>query len=72
MYIMYDFRCQDCDTKFEALVQPSEHEVTCRECGSIATRLISAPRAKLDPISGDFPGATLRWERQHEAAAKRR
>jgi len=68
MRLLYDFRCTGCALVSERLVERDVKEVTCRECGSPATRLIPAPRAKLDPISGDFPGATLKWERMHEQA----
>jgi putative FmdB family regulatory protein len=64
--ILYDFKCRECGEKFEAFAKLLDRETTCKLCGGTADRLISAPRAKLDPISGDFPGATLRWEKQHE------
>lgn len=70
MYIMFDFRCSGCGSTFEKLVTRDVHQAQCPKCGGGAARQISPVRAKLDPISGDFPGATYRWERQHEKAAK--
>ena len=72
MYYLFDFKCRECGHKFEELADPNDHETACKKCGYPSDRLISAPRSKLDPISGDFPGATLRWERQHELASKRK
>jgi len=69
--LLFDFRCRECGTKFEDLVKSDEHTTACKSCGGLSDRLISAVRAKLDPISGDFPGATLKWERLHEEAGRK-
>lgn len=71
MRVLNDFKCRDCGERFEALEQSDRKITRCRLCGGDADRLLAAPRAKLDPISGDFPGATLRWERMHEAANRK-
>lgn len=39
--------------------------IKCHICGQPADRIISAPMVKLDPISGDFPSATEKWENAH-------
>jgi putative FmdB family regulatory protein len=40
---IYEYRCRDCETTFEALVRGSE-VVTCPHCGSSALRkLLSSP-----------------------------
>ena len=41
---------------------------TCHvlDCDKIARRIVSAVRSKLDPISGDFMGATRQWEKNRE------
>ena len=36
-------------------------------CGKPATRLIAAPRCQLEGITGDFPGAALKWEANRES-----
>jgi len=36
----------------------------------MAKKLISPVRTKLDPISGDFMGATRKWERNREQKLK--
>ena len=41
----------------------------CPKCNSeVKTGYIDkdSPKFKLDPISGDFPGATRRWEKMRE------
>jgi putative FmdB family regulatory protein len=71
MYIIFEYQCRTCGLKFESLEDRDCFETACKECGSPANRVISAPRAKLDPISGDFPGATYKWERMHEQAGRK-
>lgn len=64
---IYDVRCQECDTKEEVF---AELDATHRcDCGGEMKRLVGAVRSALDPISGDFPGATLAWAREHERKA---
>lgn len=70
MYILFDFHCGECDHKFEAMVKREEKETPCKACGCPAKRLIAAPRPMLDALSGDFPGATLAWERMHEKGGR--
>lgn len=70
MYRVYDFRCGEGHV-FEKFVKP---EITvCRcDCGSEATKLVSAPRCHLEGASGDFPGAHMKWVREHEKAGRKR
>jgi len=59
----YDFKCPNEHVEEQWV----DHNVTtspCPLCSSEATRLISAPIAKLDPLSGDFAGATMKWAKQ--------
>ena len=68
--ILFDFKCTSCGTVHERLVRSDTRTVDCKECGCAATRIISPVRCKLDPISGDFPGATIAWEKRHLDGAK--
>jgi putative FmdB family regulatory protein len=61
--ILFDFLCNSCANEFEELVDKDKLVCECPECGSEATRQISAPRVKLDGCSGHFPGEALKWER---------
>jgi len=62
--LMYEYNCKKCDNVFEALARMDDrlfHD--CPECGDICNMKISAVRSALDPISGDFPGETMKGER---------
>ena len=66
---MYDFQCPD-NHVTEALVSTSVTEHPCRTCAKQAQRIISPVRAHLDAISGDFPGATIKWAKNREKQIK--
>jgi hypothetical protein len=38
---------------------------------TIGRRIISAPTVVLDPISGAFPGATMKWARDRQQKIKK-
>lgn len=62
----YDYTCPEGHI-FEKLRPIAERDnAECPECGQIATKNICAPTIKLDHISGDHIGATLRWEKQRK------
>ena len=64
--ILYDWRCQSCDTKYEALAKSDIKIGACPECGADSKRLISTPR--LDPKMGldpSNPTAYDKWERKN-------
>jgi len=67
--MLFDFKC-DSDHITEKLVKSDTTDIECPVCGNKALRQISAVRAKLDHISGDFPGATMRWAKQREQQIK--
>jgi len=68
---LYEYNCKTCDKIFEALAKMDDrlfHE--CPECGETCNMKISAVRSALDPISGDFPGETIKWERNRKQKMK--
>jgi len=67
MKVLNDYRCE-CSNEFEAFARRDDI-VRCK-CGRVAKRIISPVRCQLDGTSGDFPGAAMKWARQHERAAK--
>lgn len=69
--MIFDFRCGTCDHVEEKWVKSDVYTQQCSECGSVSNRLVSGGHAVLDPISGDFPGATMKWARHHEQMAKK-
>lgn len=64
---IYDVRCPE-GHKTEVFAE-LDADVRCK-CGKPTKRLIGATATILDPISGDFPGATMKWAKHHEKMAK--
>jgi hypothetical protein len=63
--MLIDFRCDNGHTN-EKFVASGTIEIECPECSSMARKIISPVRSLLDPISGDFAGATMKWARDRE------
>lgn len=66
MIRVFDFECIN-GHRSELFVDSSVRYTRCPACGASAKRLISAPRAKLDGISGDFPTAADKWANDRES-----
>jgi hypothetical protein len=60
---MFEFVCGN-NHRTEAFVDTEVHATPCKECGSEATRVISAPTTKLEGCTGDFPSAADSWVRK--------
>jgi hypothetical protein len=60
---IFEFICGN-NHRTEAFVDTEVHATPCKECGSEATRVISAPTMKLEGWSGDFPTAADAWVRK--------
>lgn len=56
---VFDYQCKNAHV-FECFVT-DESEQHCPHCNETGSRMISAPRVYLDPASGHFPGATMKW-----------
>jgi DNA-directed RNA polymerase subunit RPC12/RpoP len=65
MKIFIDFKCSNGHTT-EKLIDNKTREIECPVCSEIASKVISPVRSLLDPISGDFVGATMKWARDRE------
>ena len=65
---IYSFRCKDCRVNSEKLIPMRDRDLpqVCEDCGGVLERQIDKPRFKLDPISGDFPGASIEWEKRRK------
>jgi len=64
--MLYEYRCATHGV-FEAWnTLDNRYEALCPECKMICPKIMSAPRVKLDPLSGDFPGATMSWKKKRE------
>ena len=62
---MNDFKCPDGHVT-EQLVNNTDRQSACQECGKLAERVVCAPRSRLNTVSGDFPAATDRWEKKRK------
>ena len=62
MRAIYEYRCEDGHTNERYTDSECTH-IPCLDCDKIARRIVSAVRSKLDPLSGDFMGATRQWEK---------
>jgi len=62
---LYEFMC-DVGHIQERYIDSTVTAVFCECCEGTAERIVSAVRCKLDPISGDFMGATRKWEKNRE------
>jgi hypothetical protein len=62
---VFDFRCP-LGHVTEHFVDAEIEEVQCH-CECVAVRQIAAPRAKLEGITGAFPGAAMAWEKRRES-----
>ena len=65
MRIILEFKCEDGHVN-ERFVEDDCTNIPCLDCDKIAKRIVSAVRSKLDPISGDFMGATRQWAKNRE------
>lgn len=71
MRAIYEYRCEDGHTNERYTDSECTH-IPCLDCDKIATRIVSAVRCKLDPISGDFIGCyqTMGKEQSTETTAR--
>jgi putative FmdB family regulatory protein len=59
---IYEFRCESCGERFEALVDAGTESTECRSCGAAETRrVLSAQAAPLSLVKS--PGETRKRER---------
>ena len=71
MIRVFDFECSKCDHIEEKFIQSDARVAECFQCGQTSNRLLATPRSKLDPLSGDFAGETIKWARQRQKQIKR-
>jgi len=68
---IYDARCTSCNEITEVFGREND-EFRCGTCGSPAKRIVSPVRCSLEGTSGSFPGAAMKWEREHAKAGQRK
>ena len=72
--MQYDYQCNDCGavvTKNRTIAQMHD-DTECPVCTGDCTKVIlRACTISLDPISGDFVGATDKWMKHREQQMKK-
>lgn len=66
MIRVFDFVCAN-GHRTEMFVDQKTTGIACPVCSEPAGRVISAPRAQLEGITGAFPSAADAWERRRES-----
>jgi len=69
MRMIFEFRCPD-GHRIEKFVESSVREITCSVCEQVSTRVVSCRGISLDPISGDYPSATMKWAKMRQEKIK--
>jgi hypothetical protein len=69
MYKVYDFRCDNGHVT-EKFVESTVTTSRCG-CGADSTWMVSAPSFHLNGADGSFPGAHMKWVREHEKAGSK-
>lgn len=64
MRVILDARCTSCN-QIDEVFGHREDAFRCTYCGGVAKAIISPVRCKLEGASGDFPGAAMKWAREH-------
>lgn len=67
--MLYDYKCVNCSSIVQRQRKVAEvyDPVECPRCGNNCTRaILKPPVISLDPISGDFVGATDKWVKHRE------
>jgi putative FmdB family regulatory protein len=69
---VYTYRCLDGHhTDVLSSYTDRKDTIPCEKCGKESNLVLVACGVQLDAISGDFPGATFKWERDHVKRAER-
>ena len=69
MYKVFDFRCTNGHV-FEEFVEGTVTTTRCG-CGANAAKMVSAPSFHLNGSDGSFPGAHMKWVKEHEKAGRK-
>jgi len=67
MIFCVDVKCPDGHVS-EVFIDSKASSTNCPQpgCNLVAERIVSPVRSKLDVTSGDYPGATMKWNRQRK------
>lgn len=63
---IFDFQCDE-GHNTERYIDSETRTINCPVCGKPAVRQIAAANFILEGVTGDFPGAAMRWDKRHSA-----
>ena len=69
MFKVYDFRCSNGHIT-EEFVESTVTTSRCG-CGANSTRMVSAPSFHLNGADASWPGAHMKWVKEHEKAGNK-
>lgn len=67
MLQMREFQCGICGHIQEDLVDKDVRQTVCQECSGVAASILSPVMASLEGVTGDFPGAHMKWDKARRA-----
>ena len=67
---IFEFRCPN-EHVTERFIDEDARETACSTCDATASRMVSAVQCTLDPLSGHWPGATMKWAKSRQDQIKR-
>lgn len=68
---LYEYYCEDHhSTDIVCSYKHRKDVVPCQVCGKDAFYTVSIPSVHLEGVSGDFPGAAMKWDRDHYRRAQ--
>lgn len=68
---LYEYHCEDHhSTELVSSFKNRKDSVPCSVCGKPAYYAISTPSVHLEGVSGDFPGAAMKWDADHYRRSK--
>ena len=70
MRVLLDAKCTACNNIDEVFGKRDE-TFRCSVCQSTSKPIISPVKCQLEGVTGSFPGAAMRWEREHIAAGRK-
>lgn len=70
--MIYEYRCIE-HGKFSYTCKMNDRQAPkpCPECEELCEFIISSPLFTLEGVSGDFPGAAMKWDKRHIEAYKK-
>ena len=73
MLVIFDFQCGKGhihEVMLDRSLVTNDYKHNCPECNGLSSKIISPVKSILDPISGSYPGATMKWAKDRQAKIK--